>query len=245
MGALDGKVAIISGGARGQGAAEAALFVAEGARVVIGDVLDTEGAATAANLGQNSHYEHLDVTSETGWDAVVSIALERFERIDVLVNNAGIFRLASAIDTTLAMYEQIMAVNATGVFLGMKAVAPTMVAQHSGSIINISSVAGLRGSGGAFAYSTSKWAVRGMTKAVAQELAAFGVRVNSVHPGIIDTAMLQEFDAIGVREAVRARIPMGREADAVEVAQLVLFLASDASAYSTGSEFVVDGGMTI
>jgi 3alpha(or 20beta)-hydroxysteroid dehydrogenase len=244
MGRLDGKVAIISGGARGQGAAEAELFMAEGAQVVIGDVLDEVGAATAARLGANVRYQHLDVTDEADWDAMVAVTIDHFGRLDILVNNAGIFRLAPVTATTLADYEQIMAVNATGVFLGMRTVAPMMIAQRSGSIINISSVAGLQGAGGAFAYSTSKWAVRGMTKAAAQELASFGVRVNSVHPGIIDTTMLQEFDAIGVRDAVRARIPMGREADPIEVAHLVLHLASDASRYSTGSEFVVDGGMT-
>ena len=242
---LDGKVAIITGGARGQGAAEATLFVANGATVLIADVLDDIGVETARSLGDHAQYQHLDVTDESGWAQVVEVAIRQFGRLDILVNNAGIFRLASVIDTSLEMYEQIMAVNATGVFLGMKAVAPTMMAQRSGCVINISSVAGLQGAGGAFAYSTSKWAVRGMTKAAAQELAPYGVRVNSVHPGIIDTAMLQEFDAAGVREAVRARIPLGREAQPAEVAELVLYLASDASRYSTGSEFVVDGGMTI
>jgi 3alpha(or 20beta)-hydroxysteroid dehydrogenase len=146
--------------------------------------------------------------------------------------------------TSVDLWHQIMDVNALGVFLGMKSVADVMIAQRGGSIINISSIAGLRGSAMAFAYGASKWAVRGMTKSVAQALAPHGVRCNSIHPGIIDTAMLQEFDRVGVREQVDARIPLGREASADEVARLAMFLASDDSAYSTGSEFVVDGGMT-
>lgn len=244
MGRLDGKVALISGGARGQGAAEAELMVAEGASVVIGDVLDDDGARTAATLGPAAAYHHLDVTDPAQWTAIVAFTAERFGRIDVLVNNAGIFRIQRMTDTSLEDYRRIMEVNATGVFLGMQAVAPGMVAQRSGSIINISSIAGLRGSGMAFAYSTSKWAVRGMTKAVAQELAPHGVRCNSVHPGIIATPMADEFDRAGLRELVQSRIPVGHEAGPEEVAKLVLFLASDDSVYCTGSEFVVDGGMT-
>jgi 3alpha(or 20beta)-hydroxysteroid dehydrogenase len=244
-GRLGGRVAIISGGARGQGAAEAALFVAQGASVVLGDVLDETGQATAASLGSAAVYHHLDVTSEASWTDLVAATLDRFGQIDVLVNNAGIFRLASLTDTTPQLWHQVMDVNATGVYLGMRTVCPTMIEQRRGSIINISSVAGLRGAGMAFAYGASKWAVRGMTKSAAQTLAPFGVRCNSVHPGIIDTAMLQEFDRAGVRESVRERIPMAREASPDEVAALVLYLASDESSYSTGSEFIVDGGMTM
>jgi 3alpha(or 20beta)-hydroxysteroid dehydrogenase len=237
-------VAVISGGARGQGAVEAELLVAEGAQVVLGDVLDEEGARTAASLGDAARYHHLDVTSPADWDAVVSATVARLGRLDVLVNNAGIFRMLPMRATTLEDYRRIMDVNATGVFLGMQAVAPTMVAQGRGSIVNISSIAGLRGAAGAFAYSASKWAVRGMTKSAALELAAHGVRCNSVHPGIITTTMLEEFDRAGVCELVQSRIPVGREAGPEEVAKLVLFLASDDSAYCTGAEFVVDGGMT-
>jgi 3alpha(or 20beta)-hydroxysteroid dehydrogenase len=244
MGRLDGNVALISGGARGQGAAEAELMVAEGASVVLGDVLDDEGERTAAALGPAAAYRHLDVTDPTQWAAAVAFTIERFGRLDVLVNNAGIFRIQRMTETSLEDYRRMMDVNATGVFLGMQAVAPTMIAQRSGSIINISSIAGLRGSAMAFAYSTSKWAVRGMTKAVAQELAPHGVRCNSVHPGIIATPMADEFDRAGVRELVQSRIPVGHEAGPDEVAKLVLFLASDESRYCTGSEFVVDGGMT-
>jgi len=244
-GRLAGRVAIISGGARGQGAAEAALFVAQGASVVLGDVLDDVGAATAASLGDAAIYQHLDVTSEASWAELVTMTNDRFGQIDVLVNNAGIFRVASLADTTPELWHQVMEVNATGVYLGLRAVTPTMIEQRRGSIINISSIAGLRGAGMAFAYGASKWAVRGMTKSAAQTLAPYGVRCNSVHPGIIDTAMLQEFDNAGVRESVRERIPMAREASADEVATLVLYLASDESSYSTGSEFIVDGGMTM
>lgn len=244
MGRLDGKVAIISGGARGQGEAEARLFAAEGAQVLIGDVLVHDGSRVAESLGGAAAFVHLDVRSEADWAAAVEHAREAWGRIDVLVNNAGIFRAGALTQTAPDQWHHVMEVNATGVYLGMRAVAPVMMAQRSGSIVNVSSVAGLRGSGVAFAYGASKWAVRGMTKSAAQELAGYGVRVNSVHPGIIDTAMLAEFDALGIRESVRERIPLGREADAIEVARLVLFLASDDSAYSTGAEFVIDGGMT-
>ncbi len=240
---LTGKVAIISGGARGQGEAEARRFVAEGASVVIGDVLDDLGKATAASIGDSCRYVHHDVTNEADWAAIVAFTLTTFGRLDILVNNAGIFRIKPLTDTSLDDWNQMIAINQTGVFLGMKAAAPIMISQQSGSIINISSVAGLGGAGGAFAYATTKWALRGMTRSAAQELAPHGVRVNSVHPGIIDTPMAQEFETAGVMDGIKAAIPMGRLASADEVANLVLYLASDESRYSTGSEFTVDGGM--
>ncbi len=243
-GRLAGKVALITGGARGQGAAEAGLFVAQGATVVITDVLDTEGAVTAANLGNMCTYLHHDVTSEDDWSAVVASIVERFGRIDVLVNNAGIFKRGGILDGSREIWDATIAINQTGVYLGMAAVASQMVSQRAGSIVNISSVAGLQGTPGFIAYNASKWAVRGMTKGVAKELAPYGVRVNSVHPGIIDTPMLQTFNDISenIHDNIRQRIPMGRYAEAVEVGELVLFLASDESRYSTGSEFVIDGG---
>ncbi len=244
MGRLDGSVAIITGAARGQGAAEAALFVREGARVILTDVLDLEGEQTAGAIGPQARYAHLDVTSEDGWAALVADVLRVEERIDVLVNNAGIFRIAPMTTTSLSDFTMMMDINCVGVFLGMRSVSAAMIAQGSGSIVNISSIAGLQGSGISFAYSTSKWAVRGMTKAAAVELARHGVRCNSVHPGIIDTAMLGEFDSIGIRENLRTRIPLGREAHPNEVGNMVLFLASQESSYCTGSEFVVDGGWT-
>lgn len=246
-GRLAGKVALITGAARGMGAAEARLFVDEGARVVVTDVLEEAGRATAEAIsadGSRCVFVRHDVTSEDGWKAAVDATLAAFGRVDVLVNNAGIFEQGSIMDTTLDDYMRTIRINQVGVFLGMKAVAGHMVQRGSGSIINISSVAGMSGTPGFLAYGASKWAVRGMTRGVAKELAATGVRVNSIHPGIIDTPMLQTFAEAGegVREAVRMRIPVGREAEPEEVARLALYLASDESSYSTGSEFVVDGG---
>jgi 3alpha(or 20beta)-hydroxysteroid dehydrogenase len=247
MGRLDGKVALITGAARGQGAAEARLFVAEGARVVLGDVLDDEGELLAKELGEHATYRHQDVTLESDWEQIVAAAHSQFGRIDVLVNNAGVFRILGMTATSLDEYMRIVTINQVGPFLGMKAVTGAMIAQGSGSIVNISSVAGLTGSAGTIAYTASKFAVRGMTKVAAVELARFGVRVNSVHPGFIDTTMLRE--ALGLTEAANldgaaARVPNGRLATVDDVARMVLYLASDDSAYSTGSEFVVDGGMT-
>ena len=238
-------MALITGGARGMGASEAALFADEGARVVVSDVLDDVGAATASRIspdGTTCRFVHHDVTSEDDWAAAVAFTLDTFGGIDILVNNAGIFERGTVMDTTLEAYMRTVNINQVGVFLGMKSVAPHMVARKSGSIVNISSVAGMAGTPGFLAYGASKWAVRGMTKGVAKELAPFGVRVNSIHPGIIDTPMLQTFDDVGVREMVRQRIPLGFEAEPVHVARLALYLASDDSSYSTGSEFIVDGG---
>ncbi|HVV36236.1 MAG TPA: glucose 1-dehydrogenase [Acidimicrobiales bacterium] len=242
-GRLDGKVALISGGARGQGATEAELFVSEGARVVIGDVLDDEGKATAERIGEACRYVHLDVTSEEDWQAALQFTVDEFGAPDILVNNAGIFIIRPIAMTSLEDFQRVQNINTTGVFLGIKTVGPAMCEAGRGSIINISSVAGLKGTAGTIAYTASKWAVRGMTKTAANEYAAFGVRVNSVHPGIIDTPMAAEFKDLGVMDAVRQVIPMGQETGPETVAKLVLFLASDDSFYSTGSEFVVDGGM--
>jgi len=242
MNRLDDKVALITGGARGQGAAEAELFVSAGAQVVVTDVLDEEGQATAERLGSACEYLHHDVASELEWKTVVKTIMDRHGRLDVLVNNAGIFRTVGLIETSLEMWQQMMDVNQTGVFLGMRTAAPAMQANGSGSIVNISSIAGMKSAAIAHAYSASKWAVRGMTKSAAVELAPSGVRVNSVHPGIIDTNMLQEFG--GALGGLQARIPLGRFASAEEVGKLVLFLASDDSSYCTGHEFVVDGAMT-
>lgn len=244
---LEGKVALITGGARGMGASEAQLFIDEGAKVVITDILDEVGKETAKRLspdGSKCVFYHHDVTSESDWESVVNDVVSAFGQIDVLINNAGIFEQGSILDTSLEKFERTIDINVIGVFLGMKAVAGHMVQRKQGSIINISSVAGLNGTPGFVAYGASKWAVRGMTKGVAKELAPFGVRVNSIHPGIIDTPMLQTFDEAGegVREMVRARIPVGYEAEPIHVARLALYLGSDDSAYSTGSEFIVDGG---
>ena len=236
--------AIITGGARGQGAAEARRFVEEGAFVVIADVLDSEGQALAKELGDSATFQHLDVTDEDNWDAVVSRLTDEGRTIDVLVNNAGILLFDRLTRSSREDFERVMEVNYTGVFLGMKAVAEEMKKQQSGSIVNISSVAGLQGVGFQFSYSVSKWAVRGMTKSAAHELARDNIRVNSVHPGLIETAMLDQFPE-NLQPRVESFVPMGRSADAAEVAELVLWLASKESSYCTGSEFVVDGGLSV
>ena len=247
MGRLDGKVAIITGGARGQGAAEGRLFAAEGALVVLTDVLDAEGAATAAEIGAT--YLHHDVTQPLQWEAALTDVLSRHGRVDILVNNAGIGRMGNLAATRLEDYMAVIQVNQVGVFLGMKAVSEPMSAQGSGSIVNVSSIAGMSGfnKSNSMAYTASKWAVRGMTKAAAQELGRYGVRVNSVHPGYINTPMLRgaaEQVNEEITERLVRRIPLRRIAEPEDVGRLVLFLASDESGYCTGAEFVVDGGVT-
>lgn len=238
-GRLADKVCLITGGARGQGAAEARLFAKEGARVWIADVLDAEGEELAAELA--AEYRHLDVSDEDQWASVVADLVAEEGRVDVLVNNAGIFRSNRLIATSLDEFELVMAINCTGVFLGMRTVAPHMTEAAKGSIVNISSLAGMRGAMRAIAYGASKWAVRGMTKTAAVELARSGVRVNSIHPGIIDTPMAALLGPD--TEKMIRRIPLGRSAAAEEVARMALFLASDESSYSTGSEFIIDGGL--
>ena len=190
MGRLDGKTALITGGARGQGAAEARLFAEEGANVVLTDVLDEDGERTADAIGAD--YLHHDVTSEAEWAAAVARAVELHGGLDVLVNNAGIYAQTTLIGGDLEEYRRVIEVNQVGVFLGMREVAPVMIERGGGSIINTSSVGGMRGGGGSFAYTASKWAVRGMTKSAAVRLGPHGIRVNSIHPGLIDTPMLGE-----------------------------------------------------
>jgi len=241
MGRLDGKVAIISGGARGQGAAEARLFVAEGARVVIGDVLDGEGAAVAAELGSAAAYIHLDVTDEAQWAAAVGLAEDRFGPVSVLVNNAGILMFRTVDQTERADFDRILQVNLTGVFLGIKTVTPSMAKAGGGSIVNISSTAGLTGLPYLGAYVASKWAVRGLTKSAAIDLGPKGIRVNSVHPGGIDTPMLAGTDPDA---PYYKRLPVPRMGHPDEAARAVLFLASDDASYTTGAELTVDGGAT-
>ena len=185
-------------------------------------------------------FEH-DVTSEQAWTRLIGEVVDRYGQIDVLVNNSGIFRVLGLEETSLEVWDQLVAINQTGVFLGMRSVASVMKKHASGSIINISSIAGLTSGPKVHAYSATKWAVRGMSKSAAVELAPFGIRVNSVHPGLIETQMMDEFDA--TREELAARVPIGRLADVVEVAKLVLFLASDDASYCSGHEFVVDGAM--
>ena len=244
MGRLEGKVALITGGARGQGAEEARLFAREAAEVVLTDVLDEDGARVAAEVGGT--YIHHDVTSEDEWAAVVARTVELHGGLDVLINNAGIYVSTPLIGGNLDDYRRVIEVNQVGVFLGMREAAPAMIPRGGGSIVNISSVAGLRGGGGAFGYTASKWAVRGMTKAAAVALGPYGIRVNSVHPGLIETAMLHQLPNVeaGNLDQMVQRIPLGRVGEAEEVAKLALYLASDDSEYSTGSEFIIDGGMT-
>ncbi len=241
---LEGQTAIITGAARGQGAAEARRFADEGAFVVITDLLDREGEDLATEIGSAATFRHLDVTNQQAWGELIEDVLDEKGAIDVLVNNAGILVFDRLTRTSQEEFERVMDVNCTGVFLGMQAVSEAMKRQQSGSIVNISSVAGLQGVGFQFSYSVSKWAVRGMTKSAAHELARHNIRVNSVHPGLIDTAMLEQFAEQGFTEPT-AHVPMGRNASAEEVAELVLWLASSESSYCTGSEFVVDGGLSI
>ncbi len=241
MGRLDGKVAIITGGARGQGAAEGRLFAAEGARVVLADVLDDEGAATAAEIGDAARFVHLDVTDEDQWQAAVAGAEQAFGPVDVLVNNAGILQFEALDKIVLDDFDRVMRVNVHGVFLGMKSVTPSMVRAGGGSIVNISSTAGLQGLPGLGAYVASKWAVRGLSKTAAIDLGNKGIRVNSVHPGGIDTPMVAGTSGDA---PFYKRLPVPRMGTPDEAARAVLFLASDESSYITGAELAVDGGAT-
>ncbi len=246
---LENKVALISGGARGMGAVEAKLFARVGAKVVIGDVLEDEGKQTEAEIneaGGQCLFVSLDVTSEENWNQTVAATVARFGKLDILVNNAGILPLGNVEDTTVEMWDQVMAINGKGVFLGTKAVIPVMRKAGGGSIINLSSVAGLIGSARAAAYGATKGAVRIFTKSTAVQYAKEGIRANSVHPGIIDTPMTVPTILIddASREAQMERTPLGRLGQSEDVANGVLFLASDESSFMTGSELVIDGGLT-
>lgn len=240
---LDGKVAIVTGAARGQGEAEARAFAEAGARVVLTDVREEEGAAVAASIGDAARFVRHDVTSAGDWERVAGVAQEAFGGVDVLVNNAAVWRTAPVAEEGRENFEEILRINLVGPFLGVRAVVPAMRARGGGSIVNISSTAGLRGIRGHSAYGASKSGLRGLTLSAALDLAADGIRVNSVHPGVIDTPMIA---SIGVERGPgkAPRVPLGRAGTPEDVAGLVLFLASDASAYITGAELPVDGGLS-
>jgi 3alpha(or 20beta)-hydroxysteroid dehydrogenase len=245
MGRLDGKVALITGGARGMGKSHARHFAAEGARVVIGDVLDDKGQAVADGL-EHCRYVHHDVTSEADWAAAVAAVLDAYGKLDVLVNNAGILRHAPIAEMEPAEFRRVIDVNLVGCWLGVHAVAPTMIAAGSGSIVNVSSIEGFAGAAGLSAYSASKFGVRGVTRSAAQELGPHGIRVNSVHPGGVLTSMslgaAEHMSGIDPAAFLKA-MPIARFAEPIEISRLVAFLASDDSSYTTGAEFVADGGL--
>jgi cyclopentanol dehydrogenase len=248
MDRIKGKVALISGGARGQGAAEARVFVREGAKVVIGDVRDDlcKETADAINRAAGASVAlavHLDVTRAADWRTAVDSCVSRFGGLDILVNNAGIFNMSGLEDTSEELWDSIVNINQKGVWLGMKACVPAMRQRGGGAIVNISSVAGLTGSTGSTAYHGTKGAVRLLTKQAAVEFGPEKVRVNSVHPGIINTQMIDIVPA-GQRAAFNRMVPLRREGTPEDVANLVLFLSSDDSSYCTGAEFIVDGGLT-
>lgn len=243
MGRFDGKIVIVTGAARGQGEAEARLFAAEGAKVVLGDVLDDEGSAVASSIGANARYVHLDVSSEDGWAAAIDATKALGGGgLDVLVNNAAILRPAAIEDTSLADYMSVIEVNQVGCFLGMRAAMPLMRASGGGSIVNIASIDGIASKNGLVSYTASKFAIRGMTKTAAMEWGQFGIRVNSVHPGGVNTVMgnpimAKELETLPYQQQAIQRIGYPNE-----IAAAVAFLASDDASYVTGTELVVDGG---
>jgi cyclopentanol dehydrogenase len=249
MGRLDGKVILISGGARGQGALETELFIAEGAKVVFGDILDDEGRSVEQRItesGGEAVYTHLDVTRDSDWEEAVHVAVGRFGKLDVLVNNAGIANADSIEDTSEELWDRIMQVNTKGVFLGTRKVLPAMRRAGGGSIINVSSIAGILGrplTGSA--YSASKGAVRTFTKTTAIQHASEGIRCNSIHPGPVDTPMLAGISDNPTVLAQRTdEVPLGRLGHSRDIAYGALYLASDESAWITGIELIIDGGIT-
>lgn len=239
MGRLEGTVAIVTGAAKGQGAAITHRFVAEGARVVLGDVLDREGTAVADALGPTARFAHLDVASEMDWRAAVRMAEGEFGRLTALINNAGIYLRANLAETALEEFQRVVTVNLTGCWLGTKMAAPAIARAGGGAIVNTASTAALRGLDARSAYCASKWAVRGLSKSTAIELAPQRIRVNTVCPGVIDTQMADDR-----ARALVADQPIQRIGEPDEVARLMVFLVSEESAYCTGAEFVIDGGST-
>lgn len=244
MNDLSGRVVIITGAARGQGEAEARLLAANGAKVVLTDVLADLGKAVAADIGASARFVHQDVSSAEGWDEVVNTTVDTFGRIDVLVNNAAISRPLKLIETDPETYDLLYRINQLGPYLGMRAVVEPMKAVGGGSIINIASVAGTQGTSTLFAYTATKWALRGMTKSAALELARYKIRVNTIIPGLIDTPINHD-NPPHMNEVLQKSIPMRRMGQPSEIAEAVLFLASDRSSYVTGADFAIDGGMSV
>jgi 3alpha(or 20beta)-hydroxysteroid dehydrogenase len=247
MRGLSGKVALVTGAARGLGASIGRVLHEHGAQVLLADVRDEEGRALAGALGARAHYVHLDVSRESDWDAALAAARAHFGAVNVLINNAGIFRTHATLEVSADEYLQIVRINQLGVFLGMRACLAAMREAGGGSIVNIASTAGIEGVPLALAYTASKHAVIGMTKAAALEFGPLGIRVNAVCPGAMLTPLLSEsykvsLSALGAAPFTNA--PLGRMADPAEIAPTVAFLASDESSYTTGTEFVVDGGLT-
>lgn len=243
MDQLKGRVAIITGGARGMGEATSRIFAGAGAKVVITDLLDEEGEALAAEIGDAASYRHHDVADEDSWRDLVADTVGRHGRIDVLVNNAGILMYETLVEMEKAAFEKVLSINLTGTFLGIKTAAPAMIAQGKGSIINISSSDALRGANSLGAYCASKWGIRGLTKVAALELGHRGVRVNSVHPGGINTPMINTTEqTVGEMNLRFLNIPLQRVGLPEEVARVSLFLASDDSSFMCGAELSVDGG---
>ncbi len=236
------KVAIVTGGARGMGESHVRRFIEEGAKVVFTDINEEVGEKLSSELGDNALFVKHDVTDEAGWQEVIEKTEAAFGPVNVLVNNAGISMSKSIFDMSVEDYKKIIDINQVSVFLGIKAVLPSMQKAEGGSIVNISSMNGIVG--GAVGYTDSKFAVRGLTKAAALQVGHLGIRVNSVHPGVIETPMVTEGDAVEEIKAFAKQIPMRRMAQSEEVTNMVLFLASEESSYSTGSEFIIDGGLT-
>lgn len=244
MGKLEGKVALVTGGSRGIGAATVERFIEEGAKVVFTDILVDEGKKLAEKLGDNANFLEQDVSDEERWYEVIEETEKLFGPIHVLVNNAGTLITKNIEDTSVEEYNRLVTINQTSVFIGMKAILPSMKRAGKGSIVNLSSAGGLIGTPGNVAYGATKFAVRGMTKVAALEYAEHNIRVNSVHPAITLTPMIQQDDSVEIVDQVAKTLPLGRGSDPVECAEMILFLASDESSFSTGSEFITDGGLT-
>jgi 3alpha(or 20beta)-hydroxysteroid dehydrogenase len=243
---LENKIAIVTGGARGMGAATCRLFASEGARVVITDVLDQEGQALASELGEQAIFFHHDVSDEAAWKHIAESTVTQLGVPDILVNNAGVLLFRTLLETSAADYERVLRINLMGGFLGLHTIAPLMIERGRGSIVNISSVDGMKGANGLGAYASSKWGLRGLTKVAAMEFGHRGVRVNSVHPGGIDTSMTNPTQVSREQfDSAYKMVPLQRGGTAAEVAAATLFLASDEASYINGAEIAVDGGLVI